>query len=262
MTYRVCQVIFSTNRLDYLIPTLEAQRNLDFEGCTVDKIFFDDYPRDRDDKALQELVQSYGYTEVYLHQRNEGLSSTWVEFWNLIRDRDYDYVWQQEDDVEILEPIKVLDLIDLLTKDTMLGQVVLKRQAWYPDEPETQALDSDWFFKQYRYERESLIFSPMASLYAIDKVRFDYSKWYYDRNPADNLHNINWNEGMLGKALWQHFGLVSGHLKTAQGQNLINHIGEYFVGKRALPGEPNYDRFKAFDPDKKYYSRTGNFYDE
>ena len=259
---KVCQVIFSTNRIDYLMRTLRANRNnLNFEGCNVHKIFIDDYPEGRDDFFIRGLVEMYGFNEIHLHEENKGLSVTWTEFWNLIRDRDYDYVFHQEDDVEIVYPVKVMDLISLLQQDLSLSQVVLKRQKWYEEEPETTALPEDWTFHlkdyHYRYEKNSFIFSPMASLYNIDKVRFNYKEWYKINYPDTNLSEVNLNEGLIGKMFDECMGLVSGHLKHSSGKNLINHIGDYFVGKRVLPGEPNYERFACFDPLKKYNSRNG-----
>ena len=254
---KICQVIFSTNRIEYLIKTLMAQHLLNWEGCTVDKIFIDDFPVGRDDEFVSELVKRFGYNEQYLHKENLGLSVTWSEFWNLIKNRDYDYVWHQEDDVEILEPVRVLDLATLLQLDTGLSQVVLKRQKWYPHEEDSKKLDSDWTWSNYRYERSSFYFSPMASLYSMDRVRFDYSNWYKIKYPDTNLSEINLNEGMLGKALYEEFGCVSGHLKTYEGNKFINHIGEYFVGKRILPNEPGYEQFAMYDPLKKYNSKSG-----
>ena len=254
---KICQVIFSTNRVEYLKRTLKAQRRLNWEGCEVDRIFIDDYPNGRDDLFLTELVKAYGYNETYLHQQNLGLSVTWTEFWNLIRNRGYDYVWHQEDDVEILESIKIMDLVVLLQQDSGLSQVVLKRQKWYPNEEESRALPNDWTYLNYRYERGSLIFSPMASLYSTERVRFSYSNWYKQHYPDTNFSEINLNEGMVGKALAEGYGLVSGHLKASTGANLVNHIGEYFVGKRVLPNEPSYEQFAHYDPDKKYDSKTG-----
>jgi hypothetical protein len=75
--------------------------------------------------------------------------------------------------------------------------------------------------------------------------------------PETNLSVVNLNEGLIGKTLYECLGLVSGHLKHASGKNLINHIGDYFVGRRVLPGEPNYEQFECFDPLKRYNSRTG-----
>ena len=64
----------------------------------------------------------------------------------------------------------------------------------------------------------------------------------------------------MPKALYEAKGLVGAIIKNSHGKNYINHIGEYFVGKRVLPGEPHYDQFEKFDPEKKYYSRNGDEY--
>ena len=254
---RICQVIFSTNRIEYLKRTLSAQRNLDFSGFEVDKIFIDDYPTDRDDLFISELVKFYGYNEIHLHRENLGLSVTWTEFWNLIRDRNYDYIWHQEDDVEVIESICIAELVELLNINPSISQIVLKRQEWYPRELPPTALDTDLIFKNYRYEFESIIFSPMASLYSAKHLDFPYSKWYKLTHPDTNYHLINYNEGMIGKALFNELGLKSAHLKTKTGKNLVNHVGDYFVGKRVLPDEPHYEMFKHYDPLKKYNSKTG-----
>jgi hypothetical protein len=258
---KICQVIFSTNRLEYLTKTLHSQSLLNFDGCKVDKIFIDDYPKDRDDNLITSLVSSFGYKEIYLHADNLGLSATWTEFWNLIKNRNYDYIWHQEDDVEILQPIKILDLVDLLEQNSILSQVVLKRQAWYPHESDPMAFETDIIYKDFRLEKYNLlIFSPMASLYSMDRVRFPYSDWYGQFYPTTNFNKINLNEGMIGKALYEETKLLSGHLKSSSGRNLVNHIGDYFVGKKVLPDEPHYDQFSRYDPNKKYCSKTGNEY--
>jgi len=261
MTYKVCQVIFSANRVEYLTRTLESQKFLDFSGCSVDKIFIDDLPLNRNDRLITDLVRAYDYQELYLHPVNLGLSVTWTEFWNLIRGRDYDYIWHQEDDVEILEPVKIVDLIDLLKSNPSLAQIVLKRQAWYSNELPTQALADDIIVDIGRIEiMNQLVFSPMASLYSIDRVRFDYSSWYRENYPDTNLHSINFNEGMIGVALHGAQQLIPARLKNPAGHNLINHIGEYFSGRRVLPDEPGYQAFAGYDPDKKYNSRDGSEY--
>jgi len=250
MTYRICQVIFSTNRLEYLIPTLRAQSNLNFYGCHVEKIFIDDFPKTRNDNLLTGLVNLYGYKEVHLHRENLGLSATWTEFWNLIKDRNYDYVFHQEDDVEILEPVLITDLIELLQKDPTISQVQLARQAWYQNETDPTAAADDLIYKNFRYRKESVIFSPMASLYALDVTRIPYHDHY----------EFNLNEGMIGKVLLDHYGRLSANVRNYRGRKIINHIGDWFVGKRVLPGEPSYERWSHFDPDKKYNSRDGSEY--
>jgi hypothetical protein len=250
MTYKICQVIFSTNRLEYLIPTLRAQKNLNFYGCEVHKIFIDDYPKTRNNAMITELVKLYGYNEVILHEENKGLSVTWSEFWDLVKERDYDFIWHQEDDVEILEPILITDLIDLLKTDPLISQIQLARQAWYFTESDPAATDDDKIFKNFRYDKNRLIFSPMASLYPADRAKVDYRQFY----------NYNMNEGLVGKVLYDHYGMTSCNVRNFHGKQLINHIGDWFVGKRVLPGEPNYSEFAKYDPDKKYNSKDGAEY--
>lgn len=250
MTYKVCQVIFSTNRLEYLTKTLKAQQNLNFYGCEVHKIFIDDYPRTRNDGLITALVQLYGYHEIILHQENKGLSETWNEFWNLIKDRDYDFVWHQEDDVEILEPVLVTDLIELLSNDPQISQIQLARQAWYFTEKDPEYSTEDLIYKNFRYDKKSLIFSPMASLYPLSVVKIPFRN-FYDFNP---------NEGMVGKVLYDNYGKLSCNVRNYYGKNIVNHIGDWFVGKRVIPNEPSYEQFGHFDPDKKYNSKNGSEY--
>lgn len=259
---KICKVIFSTNRLEYLTRSLESQKNLNWGDNEVHGIFFDDFPKGRNDELVNMLVNLYGYNEVYLHPVNQGLSATWAEFWNLIRDRDYDYVYHQEDDIEILQPVKIDDLIFLLNADQVLSQIVLQRQKWYIYDEEPKAEPTDWTFLNYRYTRHSVLFSPMASFYPISRVRVDYSSFLKEKYPEENWWQVNPNEGMIGKVLLESQGLLSSCLKTQEGKNLVNHIGEYFVGKRVLPNEPCYELFERFDPEKKYYSHNGDEYDK
>lgn len=247
MNYKLCHVIFSTNRLEYLIPTLKSIKNLNFENCDVHRIFIDDYPKTRNNIELTNLVTNYGFNEVILHDENKGLSVTWSEFWELIKDRDYDYVFHQEDDVKILEEVKITDLINLLQHDKQLSQTRLTRQAWYHSEQDPTSLETDFVYKNFRYAKSSLIFSPMASLYSHTLTKIPYRQ----------IHNINLNEGMLGNILYRQFGMITGEIKNSQGKNIVEHIGEWFVGKRVIQGEPGYENFSRYNPDIKYSSRTG-----
>lgn len=252
MKYKICQVIFSTNRLEYLIPTLGAQSNLIFDNCEVHKIFIDDYPNGRNDCEITDLVKFYGYDEIILHSENQGLSVTWSEFWDLIKYRNYDYVWHQEDDVVVLEPVQVSTLIEILERDPQLSQIRLARQAWYNHEKDPKPLETDFIWKNFRYNKNSVLFSPMASIYDHRLTRVPYRQ-IYD-------HNLN--EGMIGNILYQQYGLITGEAKNSNGKNLVEHIGDWFVGKRVLPGEPGYEIFKQYDPDKRYNSKNGAEYKE
>lgn len=252
MTYKICQVIFSTNRLEYLIPTLEAQKNLNYYGCDVHRIFIDDFPKTRDNEYITQLVKSYGYDEIILHEENLGLSVTWSQFWDLIKDRNYDYVFHQEDDVKILEPVLLTDLIELLEREQLVSQLRLSRQAWYYNERDPELYDTDIIYKNFRYTKSSLIFSPMASLY----------KHRITKIPFKQIYNFNLNEGLVGKVLYDQYGQVTAEIKNYYGKNIVEHIGEWFVGKRVLPNEPGYEQFAKYDPHVKYHSRNGAEYKE
>ena len=250
MSYKICQVIFSTNRLEYLTKTLKYQSNLNFYGCDVHRIFIDDYPKTRNDMMITDLVKLYNFDEVILHQENKGLSVTWSEFWELIKHRDYDYVFHQEDDVEILDPVLITDLIELLKSDPSISQVQLARQAWYDHESDPILKADDLIYKNFRYSKNHLIFSPMASLYPLSVTKVPYRKFY----------DYNLNEGLIGKVLHDEFQLTSANIRNYYGKNIIKHIGDWFVGKRVLPNEPNYEQFALFDPDIKYNSKNGALY--
>jgi len=238
---KICQVIFSTNRIEYLTRTLESQRLLDFGPIEVDKVFIDDYPQGRDDHQILSLAKSYGYKEIILHGENFGIGRTWTEFWSMIQRRKYDYIWHQEDDVVILEPIPIIKLINILG-NRRLSQVVLMRQKWYPHETDPCALPTDDICEGFRIESQAPrknYFSPLASLYSMDRVKFDYAAWM--RSRWDN--DWYFNEGIVGQALAEGavetgVGLFSGHLKNMDGHNLCDHIGTVSQGKKAIPGEP------------------------
>lgn len=252
MKYKICQIIFSTNRLEYLIPNINSQKLLNFYNCDVHKILVDDYPLNRNNLMLKSYLEFNGINEVILHQENKGLGYTWTEIWNLIKDRDYDYVFHQEDDIIILEPVLITDLIEILEQNPKISQVTLSRQAWYENEKDPEPYDTDLIYKNFRYQINSKIFSPMASLYNHSITKIDFQ----------SRHGFFLNEGMIGKSLFDEFGKMSANAKNYHGRNIIKHIGEWFVGKRVTPGEPGFELFGHFDPALKYFSKNGTLYNK
>jgi len=237
---KICQVIFSTNRIEYLTRTLESQRLLDFGPIEVDKVFIDDYPQGRDDHQILSLAKSCGYNEIILHGENFGIGRTWTEFWSMIQRRKYDYIWHQEDDVVILERIPIIKLINILG-NRRLSQVVLMRQKWYPHEIDPCALPTDDICEGYRIESQfprKFYFSSLASLYPMDRVRQDYADMFWRRGEPQSIQSAYLNEGLIGKLWGEMSGLFSGHLKNMDGHNLCEHIGTVTQGKKLLPGEP------------------------
>ena len=64
-------------------------------------------------------------------------------------------------------------------------------------------------------------------------------------------------EGVLAHYLKTKYNLTGGILKKLNGDILVNHFGEYTKGKRVCKGEPGWEGFKDFIPEKKYCSKTG-----
>lgn len=247
MTYRICQVVFSTNRLEYLAKTLKSQRLLDSQGCQVTKILFDDYPQGRCDATITALAKSHGY-ELQLHEKNQGITGTWQHLFDIVKQQEFDYIWHQEDDAEILHPVKFQDLIEILQTYPLLSQVQLKRNNWYAHETQpVTALPRDTVFKNYRIEHGNPYFWMMASFYPAWIAR-EYDPVLQQAYPS---------ESTLANFMLHKLGSQAGLLKTHTGNIMVNHFGEYSRGQRVRPGEPGWESFQYIDPRLDYNSRTG-----
>jgi len=250
---KVCHVVFSTNRVEFLKKTFEAQKKFNYTGVEVHKLFIDDYPLGRDNDALVEFVKSYGYNEVILHEENLGITKTWQQLFDIVKDRDYDYILHQEDDVEIMYPLKVLDMIEILQQDPTLSQVQLKRNNWYGHETEEIGpREDDVVFKHYRYEKATPYFWMLTSLYPA----------WIAKEPILERTGYNPSESVIAQYLQMQYNIGAALLKTDTGGMMVNHIGDYFHGKRVAEGEPGWDRFHMLNPDIKYCSRTGDYWNE
>jgi hypothetical protein len=223
-------------------------KNLDFAGCDVDRIFIDDYPNGRNNMLINLLARTNGFNEVYLHQENMGITRSWQHFYDIIKDRHYDYIWQQEDDIEIVHPVKITDMIDILKLDPSLSQLQLKRNNWYDYETEeVMCKDTDVVLPNYRYEQYSPWFWMMAALYP----------GWITKEPILQETGHNPSECVVSNYLLEKFKLSSGLLKTSGGDIMVNHIGELNRGKRVEKGEPGWESFQWYDPNKNYDSKTG-----
>lgn len=245
---KICHVIFSTNRIEFLKKTFEAQKKFDYSGLEVHKLFIDDYPLERNNDYITKFAKSNGYDEIILHEENWGITKTWQQLFDLVKDRDYDYILHQEDDVEIMYPLKVMDMIEILQHDPTLSQIQLKRNNWYPHETEEIGpKEDDIIFKNYRYEKGNPYFWMLTSL---------YPSWIC-KEPILKETGFNPSEGVIADYLYNKYKIRSAILKSEKGGILVNHIGDYFHGKRVAENEPSYEKFNYMDSKKKYCSRTG-----
>lgn len=247
---RICKVIFSTNRVDYLVPTLESfHKNLDFGNHEVYGIFIDDYPSGRNDGFIEAIAKKYGYNHVVLHKENLGLTSTWQELYDLLATMNFDYIWQQEDDVELLYPVHIDDLIKLFQTDPNLCHVAFKRQVWYPDEQLELLTNVDLPYKDYLYTTQNVFFNPMACLYPgwVSKVKYKACSNFC---PSETvvMHILNQLTNYRSYTI---------SLKRNDGSHIVNHIGEITKGKRMNDGEIGWEGFTWMDPKKEYCARTG-----
>lgn len=244
---KVCHVVFSTNRLEFLEKTFEANRKFDFTGLEVHHLFIDDYPLGRDNDTLSEFVTLHGYDEIILHKENLGITKTWQELFDIIKDRDYDYILHHEDDVELLHPLKVMDLIEILQKDNTLSQIQLKRNNWYSYETEEIGpKEDDVIFKDYRYEKATPYFWMLMSLYPA----------WIAKEPILSETGYNPSENVIAKYLKDKYNIGAGLLKTKDGDMMVNHIGDYSHGKRVAKDEPGWDIHGGTNPNIKYCSKT------
>jgi hypothetical protein len=253
---RILRVCWSTNRPEYLVPTLASHdRMVDFGAHNVYHMLVDDYPRGRYDWAISDLAQRYKFNDVVLHPENLGITENWTNLWRWIANEGrFDYVWHHEDDVVFQQPVKINHMIDLLNDNSTMCQVNLKRNPWYKSEfHEPLLTDRDEAHGEYLFTRHQDHFWTMSSLYPASLC-----------SHVDNIiakYNCNLGEGPVMDYMRNELGMHMAILKNPDGTQMVEHIGAYSQGRRVLPGEPGWDKFYMYDPDKRYNSATGELYD-
>lgn len=245
---KICHVIFSTNRLEYLGRTLDSLKKLDYSNALVDRIIIDDYPQTRNDKEFLKFISKYKFDEVILNKENLGITKNWQKLFDIVNNNYYDFILHQEDDVELLFDIKLKDMVDLLNSNTNLRQVQLKRNNWYDTETEIIGpKDSDVIFNNFRYEMHKKYFWMMFSL---------YHSWICRENILEETKKFP-SEINLGTFLFNKYNLQTALLKTEKGLNYINHFGEYSQGLRVSNGDQSINPYKWINPNYKYLSKNG-----
>jgi hypothetical protein len=285
--------MWSTNRLEYLIPTLETSKKfIDWGDHDVDGIFIDDMPKDRDDVAITQLANSYGYDHVILHETNKGITETWRDSYKVLEElkKDYDFVWHQEDDLIINQVVKIDDLInDLLEHDEHI-QVSLGYQTnWYS--PQTQKI-IDFSLEQleqldnfYRVSSKGYWNSYFNTSFSLTKAKplFEAIRlWDTDKLSILDNHDVYStnkiiNESSLHNVISAYNGYSTNSfnhnwcttLYDNNKENIIEHIGEWSWGQRVPSdiinsGIPDImssyqleqSKLMAEDPTQKINSRT------
>jgi GT2 family glycosyltransferase len=243
---KILHVIFSCNRIKYLAKALESHKLLDYGNHTVDKLIIDDYPRTRNPAIFEMLGNLYNW-KTQLHEENLGLSVTWTQLFEFLKNSDYDYVLNQEDDVVLLEPIKIDDMIKVLESDEKIACVVLQRQPWYFHEEPPKIEETDTKINQFYYSKNTAVFSPMFTLYRRKIADIPFKEYW----------KFNLNEGMIMVYLDYFHQMFAATIKNSSGGNIIEHIGEEKTGRIIIENEPEWERFSKLDPNKTYSSRLG-----
>ena len=250
---KICHVVFSSNRIDYLKRTLESHKKLDYCNNKVDRLLVDDYPLGRNENIFFEIAKTYSIDKLILNKENLGITKNWQQLFDIVNNRDYDFILHQEDDVELLYDLKINSLINILESDSKIRQVQLKRNNWYKHETkEIKAEDTDTVFENYRYEKTTDYFWMMFSL---------YPSWICREPIIEKTGNYP-SEHSISQHLNKEYNLHTALLKDENGGIMINHFGEYFQGKRCDKSESYWSKFKDIDPTKKYNSIDGKLIDK
>ncbi len=244
---RVLHIIMSCGRVEYLTKSLHSvDKYLGHSEHQVYRVLVDDWPKDRDDAVFTRLARTHNIDELILNKENKGLSVVWTELYERFKDRGFDYVLHQEDDVLLLEKVTINSLIQALITYDKACSVILARQPWYPRDRACTPKIEDKFVGDFRLEKQQSVFSPMFSFYPAHIMKTDYKQKYG--------HNLN--EGLIMQHL-EESGQHTVLLKNKYGVNLIEHIGEYNQGRVILEGEPNWHLFADQNPERRRCSRTG-----
>lgn len=282
--------MWSTNRPEFLIPTLEtASKYVDWGDHEVDGVFIDDMPTDRDDDLIRSIAESHGYNHVILHKENKGITYTCKEGYEFIQglEKEYDFIWHQEDDLIISNYVKIDDLVNYLNENDHKIQARLPYQTdWYKSEEESGHRIKDLPLEEYKN------YQIVDGFYWTDISNFDTSFSLTKRKPLfDSLHA--WDTGLLDGLVRLEGGINSkrkeyseatiyacisayiGHIQNAnnlKGYNyewsqsfydnnkkpFVEHIGEWSWGQRITPGLFE-ERIKALNDNPEKYEDAWSY---
>jgi len=247
---KITVLFFSTNRLEFLIPTIKSfYKYVDFGDNEVYSILIDDYPKERNNEIFSSIKRNYKIDKLILHEENMGYSKSWKEGWDNVPN-DSDYIFHQEDDFIFNKKININELLDIFkVMDNKLYQIVLKRQVWFEKNDliykiENNIIESKEIEVNVNNKNHTLIINnhlfnsnPCIYPYFITKIKFDNT--IHEHTIIENIKKIYPNMN----------GCIYGKKKAPP---IITHIGDYTQGKKLVQGDLCYELFKDYDPLKKY----------
>lgn len=249
---KICKIMWSTNRPEFLIPTLDTSNEfIDWGDHEVDGIFIDDMPTDRDDEFITQLAEKSGYNHIVLHKENKGLPFVWSECIDILMslEKEYDYIWHQEDDLIIKEHIKIDDLIDHLKDNQWLHQINIGYQLdWYEKNSRKTYKDiSSYDWRNYKmvnsvdttggsFDTSFSLTTADKYLDAVNELKTGYLKWIYE----ERGESLSLTEGTmftcmsyyssLGPRQW--FDKWQITLLNNKQEPITEHVGDWSWGKR------------------------------
>ena len=150
----IALVHIDDGRPEYLFPTIEAvEAEVDYRFL-IDDSGDPEYARGLE-KRFPEFCQVH-------HERRRGLAATVLSAWSEALRYPFDYLLHWEGDFLPVGEIPIAEMISLLEQNPHLAQVVLKRQAWRPEEIEAGGfieLYQDWHTQRQGYVEQQLVFS-------------------------------------------------------------------------------------------------------
>lgn len=121
---RLGLLVTTDGRVDYLYKCLMSLHDREI-GVDVSVLV---------DDSGEELPLVAGFDEQATHPRRLGLAAALQHGWDVLSEYDIDYVLHVEEDFIFPEQIPAAEMAKILDGHAELAQVVLKRQAWSPEE--------------------------------------------------------------------------------------------------------------------------------
>lgn len=285
---KICKIIFSANRLEFLIPTLNtAKDNLNWGDHEVDGLFIDDMPEGRDDNKIRELAESHGYNNIILHKENKGVGFSWHEAYDWLKGKGYDYIFHQEDDLKILRLTNIDDLIKVsLEKNLTTISFKYGGEVWYdPNAKTTPSYNWKTDNPNFNYLLDCEILKQKNIWKGEDEVSFDNMHLFFNVScslcNANNVldayqlaqdaglgkNGISMQEGTFGEFVTKVVGKSEWglHIVDKDNNNLSEHIGDWSWGTISTLEEIEKEQYndwqrakmteRTLNPYKKYNSR-------
>jgi len=246
---KVTMLIFTTSRYDYLEQMLHTfYKNVDTSQVALHTLLIDDYPQRRDEERLMQLIRMYGVDQWIFNDENIGYAKSWERAWKTVH-ADTDYIWHQEEDFCYDEPVDMLDLIAAFEESPIeLTQLVLKRQVWFESNDWVKDVNEGRGGTEVEYGDRRMIISQRM----FNANPCLYKRWVIEEDypfaPQETIGAI-----LKERYPERYSAFYGGRLDAPR----CMHIGDVTRGIRHDEKDPAHQKFKHFDPNKEYESRSG-----